>query len=76
MAKLALALSLISLAISILAYQAAGGNRTLTAHLRAAENAVAVARQETADTFARLARALRGGPQEGPPRDAPADSKR
>jgi hypothetical protein len=71
-AKLALVIAVVALCVAILAYQAAGGGRALEANVRAVENAVAGARRWTADTFTRLARALRGGPEEpGPAKPAP-----
>lgn len=76
MAKLALVVAIVALAVSILAYQAAGGGRALDANLRAVERTVGDARQWTIDTFTRLARALRGGPNEAPPPRSPQPPKR
>jgi len=59
MAKLALVISLIALAIAILAYQEAGGNRALQENIRSLQNALDVARKETADALARMERTLR-----------------
>lgn len=52
MAKLALVLSVIALAISVLAYREAVGTHSL-------QKALETARQETADALARIERALR-----------------
>ena len=57
MAKLALLVSLIALAVAILAYQEAGGTKDLARKLEAV-------RQETADGLARMEKALR--PSEAP----------
>ena len=54
MAKLALFVSLIALGIAVLAYQKAGGAKDLAGQLE-------VLRQETADSLARLEKALRPG---------------
>jgi hypothetical protein len=71
-AKLALVVAVVALCVAILAYQAAGGGRALQAHVRAVEDALASLRRWTADTFTRLARALRGGPEDPvSPRPAP-----
>jgi hypothetical protein len=69
MAKLALALSLIALAISVLAYREAIGTRTSGASLESLEKAMETVRQETADALARIERALR--PADEPGRPAP-----
>lgn len=76
MAKLALLIAVVALGVAILAYQAAGGGRALEANLRAVESAVRGARQWTADTFTRLARALRGGPDEPLPSRSGQPAKR
>ena len=76
MAKLALVIAVVALGVAILAYQAAGGGRALEAHLRAVESAVRGAWQWTADTLTRLARALRGGPDERLPSRSGQPAKR
>jgi len=59
MAKVALVLSLIALAISVLAYREAVGTRSSGASLDSLEKTIQAVRQETADALARIERALR-----------------
>ena len=72
-AVLALLVSLVALAISILAYQKATGGRGMEEQVRALQAAVEVARKETADALARIERAVR--PPEGA-RGGPGETKR
>lgn len=72
-AVLALVISLIALGISILAYQEAGGSPALREQVQALQSALEAARKETADTLARIERAVR--PAEGPG-NVPAEPKR
>ena len=52
LAGLALVISLIALAVSVLAYREAGGNLTLKDQVQALQSTVEAARKETADTQA------------------------
>lgn len=54
MAKLALLVALVALAVAILAYQEAGGTKDLSKKLDAL-------RQETADSLSKMEKALRPG---------------
>jgi len=59
LALLALLLSLIALGISVLAYQQAGGARQLNEQVRTLQQAVDIARNETADALSRIERVVR-----------------
>ena len=59
MAKLALVLAVIALAVSVLAYREAVGTRSSNASIDSVQKAIEMARQETADALARIERALR-----------------
>lgn len=63
-AILALLISLIALGTSILAYREAGGERALREQVQALQGALETVRKDTADTLARIERAVR--PAEGP----------
>jgi hypothetical protein len=65
MAKLALVLSVIALAVSVLAYREAVGTRSAGVSLESLQKTVETVRQETADALARIERALRPGDQAG-----------
>lgn len=58
---LAFVISLIALGISILAYREAGGSLALKDQIQALQSVVETARKETADTLARIERAVRPG---------------
>lgn len=61
---MAFVVALLALVVAVLAYQAASGGQALDAILGGLEAAVREVRQEAADTVLRLARALRGIPEE------------
>lgn len=75
MAKLALVISLIALVIAILAYREVGGTRAMQDSVRGLQGALDAARRETADTLARLERAIRSGGSPESPEKPPAQSK-
>ncbi len=67
MAKLALLISLVALVVALLAYREVGGTRALQESVRSLQGALDAARRETADALARMERAVRREPPDGPP---------